>query len=285
MYLPTPILTERYDSRTSSFDSKAQTYTAELRFNAIGTDDEQAIHTLVRASVPAFYTISDGIQTYSTYLASYQLEPRGAGVWDVTARYVSYEPLEVEWRCDTTGGIEHITFSLKTIDSYVSVLEAEGTEAPDFGGAIGVSGDTIQGLDIHHRQKQLTASMTLPRELWTQFFQETIDNLTGTVNEAPWRTYAKGEALYLGAEYVDRSNSPTIPITHKFSIRKNRTYEDLELHEFPGFTVEGWQAIWMLFRDEVASNPAAKKTIVKKPYAMYIEQVYHYGDFNLLGLL
>jgi hypothetical protein len=39
--------------------------------------------------------------------------------------------------------------------------------------------------------------------------------------------------------------------------------------------------MWIRYEDD--EDTTAKK-LIKKPTAVYVEQVYHYGDFSLLGI-
>lgn len=44
---------------------------------------------------------------------------------------------------------------------------------------------------------------------------------------------------------------------------------------------EGWHYLWVRYEDD---EDATARTLIKKPRAVYVEQVYYYGDFSLLGI-
>ena len=44
---------------------------------------------------------------------------------------------------------------------------------------------------------------------------------------------------------------------------------------------EGWHYLWVRYEDE---KDEAAKVLTRRPVAAYVEQVYQYGDFGLLGI-
>jgi len=51
--------------------------------------------------------------------------------------------------------------------------------------------------------------------------------------------------------------------------------------EIVGIAKGGWQYLWVLYEDE---EDADAKRMVKRPAAVYVEQVYREGDFGELGI-
>lgn len=268
-------IAEKWDSRPSQVDAKGLAIGTELKYVIAGTTDDAEVHALVVSELPAMYMVAGK----TTFYQNYAIEPKGHDVWEATARYAAYEPLEVTWSGDTTGGTQHITQSINTILSQLALFQSG--EVPDFQNAIGVNGETVQGVDIYAKQLAFQANLTVPRHLFTPTYQATLYNLTATVNQAPFRGLAKGECLFLGASWVDKSSAPYVDLTCKFMGSPNRTYESLEIGDFEEFEKEGWHYLWFLYKDQVDSTA---KSIVKRAYALFVEQVYEYSDFNQLGL-
>jgi len=270
---PAPTLYEKWNSRSASLDTRGVRQTATLRFAVVYTTDEQVVHGLVQSSLPPTYLLG----TQTLYLDYYTVEPAGGDVWDVEAQFVGYEPMEITWNGDTTGGQQQVTQSLRTVDSFVGMFDTG--PAPDFKNAIGVNGEQIQGVQIYARQLAFSATITMPREIFGGTYQAILFDLTTKVNDKPFRGLARGECLFLGASWVDKSSAPYVECTFKFLGSPSKTYEALEIGEFDAFTKEGWHYLWFLYRDDVSNN-----SLIKRPYAAYVEQVYEYGDFDLLLL-
>ncbi|HRR83308.1 MAG TPA: hypothetical protein P5118_24260, partial [Planctomycetota bacterium] len=135
-------LTEKLDSRKWTTGDNAS---VEMVYILTGTSDDVTAKNLIASSTPSIY---NGLVRQSI-----QIEPewvdttRGDGQWVATVRYGIRPPTEVgesSFAFDTSGGTQHITQSLATVHRY----GAPGTTAPDFGGAIGVTHDNVEGVDI-----------------------------------------------------------------------------------------------------------------------------------------
>ena len=46
-----------------------------------------------------------------------------------------------------------------------------------------------------------------------------------------------------------------------------------------GISNGGWNHLWVLYADDVDQD-----TLIKRPQAAFVEQVYYPGDFSLLGI-
>jgi hypothetical protein len=150
---------EKFDSRRLT---KGQNPSAELAFIVLGTDNDIAARDALEDEAPDTYA---GLprQTVS-------IEPLGPDLWEGVARYGqssgSITPGgESVYSFDTGGGTQHITQSLATVHRY----PAPGVgAAPDFKGAIGVSADAVEGVDI-----------TVPVFNFTETHYKPDDEITG----------------------------------------------------------------------------------------------------------
>lgn len=68
-------------------------------------------------------------------------------------------------------------------------------------------------------------------------------------------------------------------INYRFAASPNVT--GLAVGDITGIAKKGWEYLWVRYSD---SEDAVAKALVKKPVAVYIEQVYPYGDLGLLGI-
>jgi len=260
-------VTEKWESRQSTEGDNAS---VELTYLIDGTSDDLAAKTALRDGTPLVY---DGLVRQS-----YSVERIGETQWEGTVRYGRRqrepETGESNLQFDTGGGTQHITHSLATVASYA----VPGKQAPDFKGAIGVTADSVEGTDITVPQFQFSETHYLAAELVTWSYVVTLASLTGRVNSAPFRGFAAGEVLFLGASGSKRGEEDW-EITFRFAASPNMT--GLQIGDITGIDKKGWEYLWIRYEDDV---DAVANAPIKKPLAAYVEQVYQYGDFSLLGI-
>jgi hypothetical protein len=259
------IIIEKYDSRetTVGVDSPS----VDLLYTVAGTEDDSAVRTLVEATIPAMYA--------GLVFQHYRIAHQGGGVWEVAARYGKLEPKQPgdsSYSFDTSGGTQKITQSLQTVASYAP----PGDAAPDFKGAIGVSTDSVEGTDITVPVFSFKETHYIPIALVTGAYKATLFYLTGRVNNAPFKGFATGEVLFQGASGSQRGTDDW-EITFHFAASPNAT--GLTIGDITGINKKGWEYLWVRYEDAVDED-----TLVKQPAAVYVEQVYPYGDFSLLGI-
>ena len=75
------------------------------------------------------------------------------------------------------------------------------------------------------------------------------------------------------------ANPSNLEISFKFAASPNATGLQVGGIQVPA--KEGWQYLWVRYEDE--KDEVAKK-LTRRPVAAYVEQVYPYGDFGLLGI-
>jgi len=189
----------------------------------------------------------------------------------------------IQLTVDTTGGTMHRTASLETVDSYSAVQGG----APSFEGAIGVTKDSIEGVDVPMPVFNLKADKVWdpdsPPNLGAMY------GLTATVNGAQFTitdsetglslTFAKGELLFRGGSLGAQRGDGGIPVTYAFEASPNAT--GLAVGRITGITKEGWHHLWVYYEEE---EDATAKRLLRRPFYAYVERVIPYGDFSGLGL-
>jgi len=201
-------------------------------------------------------------------------QPAGTMIWDGSATYerFDYTPPEVgesSFSFDTGGGTQHITQSIATVASY-----PQG--APSFQGAIGVTHDSVEGVDITVPVYSFSETHYNSLAFVTESYKQTLFGLTGKVNNAAFKGFAAGEVLFLGASGSKRGDEDW-EISYRFAASKNKT--GLVVGSITGIDKKGWEYMWVRYADAEDAN-----AIVKKPVAVYIEKVYDLGDFTGLGI-
>lgn len=241
----------------------------ELAYRIVGTEDDAAAHALVQSVVPALY---DGL-----VFQSYRLQHEGGGVWEATATYGKREPKDTgdsSYSFETGGGERQITQSITTIARYAPA----GQTAPNFYGAIGVTNDRVEGCSIHQPTFSFAETHFLPVAVVTPSYKAILFQLTGRTNNAPFKGFAAGEVLFLGASGTLRSKDDW-EIAYKFVASQNAT--GLSVGNITGIAKRGHEYLWVRYTEE---KDATARVLVQKPQSVHIEQVYEEGDFSLLGI-
>ena len=264
-------ITELWDSGRTTFGKVDNT---ELRYLVTGSDDETEVREVVLATAPGI--IGDGDCRAECRPESLEVMPLGNGVWECTMPYKGFED-ETQYTFETGGSTVHITQSLQTVGTYPPI-QIPLLPPPDFQGAIGVNGDSIQGTDITVPVYNFTETHKIPSSLVTSGYKLALFQATGKTNNATFKGFATGEVLFLGAS-GSKTGINHWEIAFKFAASPNATNIDVG-----GFTVAskgGWEYLWVRFRDEEDTDA---KALVKRPVSAYVERVYDSADFSTLGI-
>ncbi len=269
--MPT-IVTEKFESRRSTTGDNPS---AELVYDIRGVENDLTARGHADTASPANY---DGLTKLSI-----SIEPVGPDHWEATVRYGREElggfPQTGEsiFSFDTGGGTQHITQSKQTVQRY----GASGTTAPDFKGAIGVTADGVEGVDIAVPVYQFSETHYLPATHVTQSYKGTLFSLTGKVNSGSWKGFNGGEVLFLGASGSLRGTSADSDweITFRFAASPNAS--GITVGPISGISKKGWEYLWVRYAD---AEDAGSQAIVKRPVAAYVERVYDQGNFSALGI-
>lgn len=259
-------VTEKWDSRSQTAGPSAS---AELNYVVRGTTDELAAHVAMVDASPLEY--AGLIRQSST------LEPLADGVWEGSVRYGAAQPREPglsTFSFDTGGGQQQVTQSLATVQAKAPA----GKTPPNFRGAISVTKDSVDGVSITVPIFNFSETHILANLMVTPALRANLFAMTGRVNNAPFRGFAAGEVLFLGASGSSRDKD-TWEISYKFAASPNAT--DLSVGNISGLTKRGWDYLWVRYADV---EDEESSTLVKQPVAVYVEQVYPFGNFAALGI-
>ncbi len=266
---------EKFDSRESTTGRNA---TVDLKYIIRGTADDLAAKQAFANSAPEYY---DGLVRCSRHIEPVG-DPTQTLTWEGTARYGFNDQTppdtgESTFSFDTSGGTQHVTQSLTTVASYAPA----GKTAPDFAGAIGATRDNVQGVDITVPVYSFGETHYLSPASVTQSYKLALFNATGKVNDDIFRGFAAGEVLFLGATGTRRGTGleDDWEITFRFAASKNRA--SITIGEITGIAKKGWEYMWVRYADV---EDTVAKVLVKRPMAVYVEQVYEFTDFGLLGI-
>lgn len=271
---------------------------AEGRWWITGTGDENAAKAALCAAAPASIggaaEVTMTTPTGTVLLAVWPflvssdvtVEQIAPGIWDGIVTYSTWGEQQKKkdppatgdaiFDFDTTGGTQHITQSICTVNSYGQ----NGDTPPNFNGAINVTRDSVDGCDITIPVYQWGETHYLPSETVTDAYKGILYNATGCVNVNPFKGTAALETLFLGASGSQRGNNDW-EIRFKFASSPNKT--DLNI---PGISSaiskNGWEYLWVRYHDVFDNDDS--KLMLKKPFAAYVERVYLATDFASLGI-
>jgi hypothetical protein len=259
-------VTEKWESREQSAGEQPS---VDLRYLILGTSDDIEAHSELIAQTPNVYA---GLVRQSTHL-----ERISENAWEGSIRYGRTEPPQTgdsTYSFDTGGGTQHVTQSLAT----TGVWAAPGVFPPNFRGGIGVTKDGVEGVDITVPVYNFSETHYIDAALVTGAYKSTLFYLTGTVNNGPFRGFASGEVLFLGAAGSLRGQEDW-EISYRFAASPN--VQGLQVGDITGIVKRGWDYLWIRYADIEDSDA---KMLVKRPLSVYVEQVYPYTNFAGLGI-
>lgn len=261
---------ERFESRQVTMGINPS---VELRYNIRGTNDDVVARVALEGASPLIYDFyGDGLWVIPRESAS--VEPVSTDIWEGIVRYcIVPQENESTFSFDTGGGTTHVSQSLQTVGTYA----AAGTP-PNFGGAIGVTDDNVEGVDITVPVYHFSENHFLPDIEVTPAYKTTLFNLTGRVNNAGWKGFAAGEVLFLGASGTKRGLKAW-EITYRFAASPNKS--NMTVGSISGISKKGWEYLWIRYAE---TEDTSAKALVKRPLAAYVERVYEEGNFASLGI-
>jgi len=248
---------------------------AELTFIVRGTDSDIAARGELMSSSPSTH---NGLKRDDI-----EVEEIAPGMWLCVVRYASSSQTSPEigqssFSFEMRGGSQHITQSLQTVASYAS---SDIAAAPDFRGAIGVTSEGIDGVDITVPIYTFTETHYLSPEVVTTAYKGTLFHLTGCVNNGSFKGLAAGECLFLGATGARRGTDPDDLWEISFAFAGSPNVSGLTIGDITGVTKKGWEYLWIQYQE---AEDTAAKMLIRKPIAAYVERVYRDGNFAALGI-
>lgn len=262
---------EKFESRLVTTGANPS---VELRYAIRGTNDDVEARDALVAESPALYDPWGGGLLFLPR-DTVSIQPVGDLLWEGIVRYGNVPQTNQSiFSFDTGGGAQHITQSLANVARYAPA----GQTAPNFKGAIGVTADSVEGVDITVPIYHFAETHYLADAAVTPAYKLTLFTLTGKVNNAAFKGFAAGECLFLGAAGTKRGQGDW-EIGYRFAASPNVT--GMTVGDISGIDKKGWEYLWVRYAD---AEDAVAKALVKKPMAAYVEQVYPYGDLSALGI-
>ena len=241
-----------------------------FRYGVVGTSDTVEAITSTLATAPTAFA---GLARHDE-----ETRLRPTVVSDYFELEVPYRLIDTSvgsssYQFETGGGSQKITQSLAT-----NRYSPSGQTAPDFKGAIGVTKNGIEGVEITIPSATFSETHYLSVASVTSSYQALVESLTGKVATAAFKGRARGEVLFLGASGSQRGTEAW-EVTFRFARSPNAT--GLTIGNITGINKLGWDYLWVYYDEE---EDTAANRVVKRPVAVYVEQVYEFADLSQLGI-
>lgn len=244
-----------------------------IPYRLIGESDPMTARIYALAAIPLVFS--------AYFRKDVRLTNLGGGVWDVDAEYGPADRKEPEsgdykWSFDTTGATKHITQGISHVATYV----AGGVTAIDHNGAIGVTDDAVEGVDVPDRAFKWTETWQLPLASYGFVYASVLGELTGRMNTTYFRGFPAYTVRFDGASGSQSpAESTLVEVTFNFSVSPSET--GLVVGDITGIAKTGWDYLWV--RYETTDDDTAKKT-TPKPIQVEVDRVLTPFNFSILGI-
>lgn len=209
-------------------------------------------------------------------------------------------PYELNESWDTSGQTVHITEALDQDIYFPDGSTATASDVPDFGYGIGYNDGKYDGCDVLRPAFAFTLHrrLSFATNAAKAAYQQTIAELTGTVNNATYYGFAAGTVLFEGAsassnviyedgnyEYEGETPVAWIPtvyfdITFKFRCAPNYPNQSLPVGDI-NVTKQGHDYYWSYF---VKTDDPNTGVTFEEQQAVVVSKVYPDADFTLLNI-
>lgn len=241
-----------------------------FRYGVSGTSDTVVAITTALAAAPTAFA---GLARRDEETRLRPTEVSDYFEVEISYRLIDTSVGSSSYQFETGGGSQKITQSLGT-----TPYAPSGQTAPDFKGAIGVTRNGIEGVDIVVPAATFSETHYLSVAAVTPTYQALVESLTGKVADATFKGRARGEVLFLGASGSQRGTEAW-EVTYRFSRSPNAT--GLVVGNITGINKLGWEYLWVYYDEE---EDTAANRVVKRPVAVYVEQVLEFANLGQLGI-
>ena len=251
--------------------------TAEYHYSVNGADTERDAWAAVSAVAPIYYDINgDGLLLLPR--VELNVEEMGSGYWRASVRWGILPQIgDASESIEIISEMHHVTHGLATVWS--QGLGSEPAPAVDNGINLRNPGGVPDGIDINVPIMGITFIRYLPATMITAGWKGTIYATTAKVNALPYMGFLPGELLFEGAVLAERRQFNDWEVHYKF--RASPNVSDAKLGPFTEVPKKGWEYAWAMTETTVDEETNVETSRV---IAGYVEQLYGYADFSVLGL-
>jgi len=218
------------------------------------------------AGTPTFVDTTYGL----LFRQDVKLSNRGHKLWHVDVPYARQkkEGGDVRFDFDTSGATVRINHAKQHVETY----PVDSDDDPHKG-LIGVHDGNVEGADIIIPALRINYTFHHPRGVINEATARNLARVTGMTNSQPWRSFAAGELLFIGARGSDGSNAEA-EVSYSFIASENAS--GLNIGDIAGIAKKGHDYLWIEYTDEVADDGP-----VMRPRRVHVERVYDEIDYAI----
>lgn len=232
-----------------------------------GTGDQDEAYNALVAEAP--------LRLGPMYPHLYTVEPLSDISWDGTVTYQVNKPTdEPVFSIEIGTANTKITQSLQTVGSYA----LPGQTPPDFKGAINVTKDGVDGVDIVLPSFSWSERHLIPSSRVNRDYLDTLFFATGCMNDDTFRQYDRGEILFMGCTLAQSRDQDGWEGNFRWVGSRNAS--NLLVG---GITVTeklGHDYLWVLYDEQTTPDGRTRKL----PKSVFVERVYQFTSMDDLRL-
>lgn len=273
------VVTEEFGSREQRDGVNPN---AELRYLVSGTNDEAEAKAAVKAQLTTYLGLwpnevsleqmdayNGGFKVFRS-IVTYGPTPGGIGVGDD-------EDIPVTWSMEFATESVKIQQAIAVVNTYHDDA-VRGLEPDNFNGAINVTDEGVEGVEVQVPVCSLSASWSIPTTSWNPAYRVTLARLVGSINNSTWYGFSPREVRFDGASITGTLGERT-SLTWRFSVSPNAY--GLQIGRITDITKAGWDYLWCKYSSD---ESAAAKLLIPRPYMVNVVQVYPLANFLSIGI-
>lgn len=256
------------------------------RFCARGTENRAAVLTEVLLNPDIVPTEINGVPRVDLDI---RLINGHTDAWDID---VLYSQTPGSTLTPSAIGDEVVTFStggggtrrVYHAIEHLGDFAPEGQEPANYKGAINVTPDGVEGVDIPNPQFSLVIDRVFPSEVITQLFLRGVNTATGAVNSRSFRGYNPGE-LFLTNVEGGPQNDESWRITYEMLGIPNALDVEIGDPTDGGIAVgpvDGHDFLWVEYEPQVVNEGEDNAYTNRKVIGAHLERVFPRVDFAAL---
>lgn len=250
---------------------------ATLIYQAKGSSDQSAIIDALKVNSPATFV---GLARNDIHITPEHVDTDNEEtcLWTAQIDYRVYSQIIPDtntstYSFDTTGGeTNHITQAIAT----TTTLPESDEKKHKHKNAINYDGETVHGLDITAPVFKFSETHYFANDKVNNSLKANIFRATNKVNDGSFRTYSKGEVMFLGAS-GSRVTGENWQIQFNFAAVPNRNAVEVDGLGF--VPKKGWEYISVRYKQVSDENGM---TVV--PEQADVLQIREFINFGILGI-
>lgn len=242
---------------------------ATIAYKVAGFNEYRNAYAEVLAETPDFVQLPNGNRIFRNNI---KLKRSAHDQWDATVAYGVKEDQGIDGFSidfDISGATQKITQSLEVLQTYY----LDGDTPVDYQGALGVTKDGIEGIEIVVPTLSWNQRFILPDSAVDDEYLAGLMDIVGHTNGGQFGAFGPGTVLQSGMS-GSKKGKEQWDLSAKFAASKN--VSGRTIGQITGINKGGWEYLEVHYAD--AADEAAKR-LYRKPIQVDVHRVYDSADF------